>query len=110
MPVDEDLRERVRSYLRGLDGVAEKGIVGGVGFTLRGNLVCGVMGPDLLVRVGKREFERCVSPARGARPMAMGGRSSRSWILVDGAAVGSADGLAEWLDRAVEFVGTLPAK
>lgn len=109
MAVDEDLRERVRSYLRGLDDVAEKGIVGGVGFTLRGNLACGVMGRDLLVRVGKREFEHCVS-APGARPMAMGGRSSRSWILVDGAVVGSPEDLAEWLDRAVEVVGTLPAR
>jgi TfoX/Sxy family transcriptional regulator of competence genes len=109
MPIDEDLRERVRAYLSRLDGVAEKGIVGGVGFTLRGNLVCGVMGQDLLVRIDKRDHERCVSDPR-ARPMVMGGRSARGWILVDGTVVSSADGLARWVDRAVEFVSVLPPK
>jgi TfoX/Sxy family transcriptional regulator of competence genes len=109
MPVDEALRERVRAYLSRLDDVAEKGIVGGVGFTLRGNLLCGVMGRDLLVRIDKRDLDRYTAEP-GARPMAMGGRSARSWLLVDGATVEDADALAKWIDRAVGFVATLPAK
>jgi TfoX/Sxy family transcriptional regulator of competence genes len=109
MPIDEALRERVRAYLSRLEDVGEKGIVGGVGFTLRGNLLCGVMGQDLLVRIDKRDHDRYVAEA-GGRPMVMGGRPARSWVLVDGAIVGGADGLARWIDRAIDFVATLPAK
>ena len=84
-------------------------MVGGAGFKLRGNLLCGVMGEDLLVRVGRKDFDRFVAEP-GARPMAMGGRSSRSWILVAGAVVGGDAELAKWVDRAIAFTTTLPAK
>jgi TfoX/Sxy family transcriptional regulator of competence genes len=109
VPVDEALRERVRAQLSELDGVAERPMVGGAGFMLRGNLLCGVMGDDLLVRVGRKDFDRFVTEP-GARPMAMGGRSSRSWILVAGAIVSGQAELARWVDRAIAFVSTLPAK
>jgi TfoX/Sxy family transcriptional regulator of competence genes len=107
--VDEALRARVREALAEVEGITEKPMVGGTGFLLRGNLLCGVIGEDLLVRTGKQDFERHLTdPA--ARPMTMGGRSSRSWILVDGAAVAGEDELARWIGRALDFVATLPAR
>jgi TfoX/Sxy family transcriptional regulator of competence genes len=109
MPIDEALREQVRAHLSGVNDIAEKPMVGGIGFMLRGNLLCGVMGQDLLVRIDKRDYDRHVSDP-GARPMVMGGRSARSWILVDGAIVSGTPELARWIDRAMEFVTTLPAK
>ncbi|SRR6266536_2485343 len=109
MPIDEALRERVRAQLSEVDDIVEKAIVGGIGFTLRGNLLCGVMGDDLLVRIARNDYDRYVAEA-GARPMVMAGRSSRSFLLVEGAIVDSQPELARWMDRAMEFVDTLPAK
>jgi len=109
MPIDEALREQVRARLSEVDEIVEKPIVGGIGFTLRGNLLCGVMGEDLLVHVAKTEFGRYVAEP-GARPMVMAGRSSRSWILVGKGVVSSRGELARWIDRAIQFVSTLPAK
>jgi TfoX/Sxy family transcriptional regulator of competence genes len=109
MAVDEALWERLRAQLSEVDGIAERPMVGGSGFMLHGNLVCGVMGEDLLVRVGRKDFDRFVTE-HGARPMAMGGRSSRSWILVAGAVVSDEAELARWVDRAIAFASTLPAK
>jgi hypothetical protein len=42
--------------------------------------------------------------------MVMAGRSSRSWILVGKGVVSSRGELARWIDRAIQFVSTLPAK
>ena len=107
--MDEALLERLRAQLGELDGVAEGPMVGGAGFKLRGNLMCGVMGEDLLVRVGRKDFDRVVAEP-GARPMAMGGRSSRSWILVAGTVVSGQAELASWVDRAIAFASTLPGR
>jgi TfoX N-terminal domain len=109
MAFDEALRARLRAQLAGMDGIVEKPMVGGIGFMLRGNLLCGVMGPDLLVRLSKRDFDRHLGED-GACPMVMGGRSSRSWMLVPGASVAGEAELTKWIARAAEFVSRMPAK
>lgn len=109
MPVDAELQERVREYLRDTDGITEKQITGGAGFLLHGNLLCGVMGDELLVRIGTTDFDRVRSEG-AAHPMTMAGRSSRSWLLVPADAVVEPAALARWIDRAKTFVATLPAK
>src|SRR6266704_6107783 len=101
MPIDEALRGRIRAQLD------EKPMVGGICFMLRGNLLCGVMGDDLLVRIAKTDYDRFITEP-GARPMVIGGRSGRSWVLVGGAIVSRRAELARWIDRAIEFVSTLP--
>ena len=103
------LLARVRTYLNRLDGVDEKQIVGGIGFTWRGHLLGGVLADDLLVRIGKSDFPTFVAEP-GARPMAMGARTSKGWILVEASAVHRAPAMAKWLDRAIGCVRSLPAK
>jgi hypothetical protein len=109
MGADGDLRSRIAAYLRARTDVAEKAIVGGLGYLWRGNLVCGVLGDNLLVRVGKQHFAELITRP-GARPMTMAGRESRAWIVVDGAHVIDDLTLKSWLDRGVEFAATLPPK
>jgi TfoX/Sxy family transcriptional regulator of competence genes len=109
MAVDHDLRSRIGAYLESRKDVTEKSIVGGRGFTWRGNLVCGVMGDDLLVRVGKTLFDELVSRP-GARPMTMAGRQSKAWICVDGTHVTDDASLVTWLDHAINFTASLPPK
>jgi hypothetical protein len=109
MAFDEALRARLRAHLGAMDGIVEKSMVGGIGFMLRGNLLCGVMGPDLLVRLASRDFERYLGED-GAGPMVMGGRSSRSWMLVPGTSVAGEPEMAKWIGRATEFVARMPAK
>jgi TfoX/Sxy family transcriptional regulator of competence genes len=109
MAADEALVGRLRDRLAATDDVVEKPMVGGIGFLWRGNLLCGVMGDELLIRVDAREaadFEG----AGGAHPMVMGGRRAKSWLLVPASTVRSDAGLVTWLDRAFAFVATLPPK
>jgi hypothetical protein len=106
---DGELGNRIAAYLRARTDVAEKAIVGGLGFTWRGNLVCGVLGDNLLVRVGKQRFADLITRP-GASPMTMAGRESKAWIVVDGAHVIDDRTLNSWLEQGVAFAATLPAK
>jgi len=51
---DEDLVERVREHLKGMRGIKEKPMIGGISFMWRGNLLCGVMGTNLPCRAVRR--------------------------------------------------------
>ncbi|HEY4225932.1 MAG TPA: TfoX/Sxy family protein [Pseudolysinimonas sp.] len=120
MPTSK-LLDRVRVQLEALhlDGeLVEKGIVGGIGFLWNGNLVCGVVGDDLLVRLGKEggadvrlakaEAASFDDSTASVRRMIMGGRESKTWFLVSGDSVRTKIPLRTWIERAVGFAATLP--
>jgi hypothetical protein len=110
---DETLAGRTRAALAaatGQPGAAEKKMFGGLAFLIGGNMACGVMGDDLLVRVGPEAGPSALAePA--ARPFEMGQRGpSAGFVLVGPDGTATDDALAAWVDRALAFVVTLPAK
>ncbi len=52
MAYDEVLAVRIRAILGAQPGYQEKKMFGGVGCMLHGNMACGVIDGDLIVRVG----------------------------------------------------------
>jgi hypothetical protein len=68
-----------------------------------------VMGRDLLVRVAEADYDRLIGED-GARPMVMGGRTSKRWIRVSRSVVSRRPAMKEWIDRARDFADTLPPK
>ncbi len=112
MAFDEGLAERARAALAaaGYGGSTEKQMFGGLAFLIGGNMCCGVLGPDLLVRVGAEAGPAALAePA--TRPFQMGQRGpSAGFILVAPDGTATDDGLAEWVEKALAFVATLPAK
>ncbi len=109
MAIDEELLEKLRAHLSGTRGFTEKPIVGGIGFTWRGNLVCGVMGNELLVRIDKNDYDAYIGD-RGAHPMVMAGKSGKTYILIPKSIVSRRPEMKKWVDRAMKFVGSLPEK
>ncbi|MGD9738000.1 MAG: TfoX/Sxy family protein [Bauldia sp.] len=110
MATDDALRTELRQALGGLDGIAEKPMSGGIQFVWKGRMLCGVMGDDLMLRIDKHRYDDWIVED-GAHPMVMAGQSSKGWILVPKTAVlGKPAVLRKWVDRAIEFVGTLKEK
>jgi len=60
MPYDSALAERIRQALRGQPFLTEKQLFGGIAFMVRGNVLCGVIGDEMMVRVGAEEHDRAV--------------------------------------------------
>jgi len=56
MACDETLVDRVRDQLSGIPGIAERRMFGGVCFTLNGNMLCGVVKNEIMVRVGDAAY------------------------------------------------------
>ena len=108
MAVDEDLAERMRAALAGTSAIREMRMFGGLCFMLNGNMVAGTSKRGLLVRVGKdRQSDALGRP--GAKLMEMGGRSMEGYIVVD-PPPRDERALRDWLELAVAFVNSLPAK
>ncbi len=109
MAYDETLATRVRTALRGQEGVVEKKMFGGVAFMLRGNMCCGIVKDELMVRVGPDGFDDALRQ-RHARPMDFTGRPMKGMVYVGAAGLRKDPDLAAWVRRGVEFAASLPAK
>ena len=109
MAFDESLAARIRGALARTKGVAEKKMFGGVGFLLHGNLLVGVWKDALIVRLGPDEGEAALREPN-VKEFDITGRAMKGWVLVGPEGVGGDDRLRGWIQRAVKFVGALPAK
>ena len=67
MAFDEGLAERIRAVLDARSDVDERKMFGGLAFLVAGNMACGVMREDLMVRMAPDDAQRLESePGRGA--------------------------------------------
>lgn len=100
--------ERLRTAL-GNRALTEQKMFGGTCFLIDGNMLVGTSKRGLLVRVGKAAHSAAVARPH-ARPMEMGGRTMEGYVHVAPEGTATDADLGRWLDLALAFVGTLPAK
>lgn len=109
MAYDEALAARVRELLEERPDFAERKMFGGIGFMLGGNMCCGVMNDELIVRLGPEEADAALAGPH-VRMFDFTGRPMKGFLLVGAAATGSDDGLDGWVARAEAFASSLPPK
>jgi hypothetical protein len=101
MAVDAETAERVRALLW------EKRMVGGLSFLVGGSMCCGVTAAGLMVRVGPEGLVSALGEPH-TRPMEIGGRALRGFVLVEPAGYRTDAALKRWVRRGLAFVATLP--
>jgi len=109
MAYDEGLAERVRSLIEERGGGKEKKMFGGLAFMVRGHMCFGVVGDELMIRVGPDAYEAALRE-HGAREMDFTGRPLRGMVFVGNDELTEDEALAAWLDRGLAFVRTLPPR
>lgn len=109
MAYDEGLAERVREILEEEPGFDEKRMFGGLCFLLFGNMVCGIIKDDLIVRVGTGRYQAMLKMPY-TKKFDLTGKALSGWVMVSSEALDSDDDLNTWLQRGVSFVRTLPPK
>jgi TfoX/Sxy family transcriptional regulator of competence genes len=109
MPYNETLADRVRNGLREREDVSERKMFGGIGFMVGDHMCCGVIGDDLLVRLGAERADSALEEPH-VRPMDFTGRPSRGFVFVAPDGTAEAKDLERWIGRALDFVATLPPK
>jgi TfoX/Sxy family transcriptional regulator of competence genes len=108
MAYDEVLAERVRDSLGDAMAISERKMFGGLCFLEHGNMIVGVMGDELIVRVGADSKDHALTRP-GVREFDFTGRPMKGFVVVGGEFLDD-DGLADWLAVAREFAGSLPPK
>lgn len=109
MTYDEGLAQRIREQLGENRAVTEKRMFGGLAFLLHGNMTVGVVGDEVIARVGPEGTERALARPE-ARPMDFTGRPMRGWVTVAGPALAEDPVLEHWIATALAFAATLPPK
>ena len=109
MPFSTALAGRVRDIIAREPGVVEKRMFGGLAFLHRGNLLVGVHGSSLIARLGVEAAEKALTEP-DVRPFDITGTPMKGWVFVDADGIDSDAALRGWIQRALEFVRTLPPK
>lgn len=109
MAFDEGLAQRVRAALQCVENVTEKRQFGCLGFHVRGNMACVVVGERLMVRVGSLQHE-AVLKRQHVVPMDFAGRSARGMVYVLPAGLRRRSQLEGWLRMGVDFALSLKEK
>jgi hypothetical protein len=109
MAYDEGLAERVRAVLGDHPRLHEQKMFGGLAFMIAGNMSVGIVGENLMVRVGPDAYTDALALPH-AREMDFTGRPMRGFVFVDAAGITSRTELEAWVDRGLAFAESLPAK
>ena len=109
MAYDENLAGRVRAALADHHEVVEKKMFGGLAFMLNGNMCCGIVRDELMVRVGPEQHAAALDMPH-ARIMDFTGRPMKNMIMVAPPGFASDAELDAWVGRGVAFAGSLPPK
>ena len=109
MAYNEELALKVREALGDREGLTERKMFGGLGFMLNGNMCCGIVSDDLMVRVGADNHQDALAQPH-ARPMDFTGRAMKGFVYVDVQGLQEDDALEQWLERGVAFAQSLPKK
>jgi TfoX/Sxy family transcriptional regulator of competence genes len=109
MAFDEGVAQRLRELFADRTDVVEKSMFGGLAFMVSGNMCCGVVGEELMARVGPGQYETALKEPF-AREMDFTGKPMKGFVYVGVQGFASDEDLESWVGRCERFVGTLPPK
>ncbi|TME59152.1 MAG: TfoX/Sxy family protein [Chloroflexi bacterium] len=109
MAYNEALANRLREALARERGVDEIKMMGGLCFMIDGHMALGIVGTELMIRVGPDGYEHALARMH-AREMDFTGRSMRGFVFVEPAGIRTKRSLASWVALAAAFAKSLPPK
>lgn len=109
MAYDQTLAARIREITAGIDGeVTERKMFGGLAFMLNGHMFTGIVGGDLMLRLGDAGAAAALRRDH-VREMDFTGRTMKAMVFVEPAGL-AGDALGEWVTSAAAFAQSLPPK
>ena len=109
MAYDPGLAQRIREIMPNNTNLREKEMFGGMAFMLNGNMACGVIGDELMVRVGKEAHEGAHAQPH-TRPFDFTGKPMRGWVVVTPEGLAEDKDLQAWVQQGTEYALSLPPK
>ena len=109
MAYNEILAERVREIIARIDAeITERKMFGGLAFLLNGHMFTGIVGDELMLRLGEAGAEAALWREH-VREMDFTGRPMKAMVFIEPAGLDER-ALAEWVTSAATFAATLAPK
>lgn len=109
MAYNEQLADRIRAIIYEYDEFIEKKMFGGLAFMHHGNMCVGVIGDQLMARVGPDQYEIALKK-KHAREMDFTGKALKGFVYVSTEGVKTKKMLTDWITTCINFTDTLPEK
>jgi TfoX/Sxy family transcriptional regulator of competence genes len=109
MAYDEKLAERVREVLSPAAGISERKMFGGICFLLYGNMCCGILKDELVLRLEPNRAGILLQQPH-TRPMDFTGRALKGFLYVEPLGLIAQSDLEKWISIALEFARSLPKR
>lgn len=109
MAFDAQLADRARPLVLGRAGGSEKKMFGGLCFLVNGNMACGVVKDELMVRVGPEAYADALAQPH-ARPMDFTGRPLKGMVYVSAEGIAQPADLERWVLWGVAYAESQPPK
>jgi TfoX/Sxy family transcriptional regulator of competence genes len=106
---DAHLADRIRSILNGTTEFSERKMFGGLTFLVNGQMCCGVLKNDLVLRLTPEQADTALRQPY-TRVMDFTGKPMRSMIYVSPLGTDSDQALEVWVRSAVRLARTAPGK
>jgi TfoX/Sxy family transcriptional regulator of competence genes len=104
---NQELAARVRAAIAAYPGIDEIKMFGGLSFMVAGQMCCGVLKEELVVRVESEGFDELVAQPH-VRPFDFTGRPMVGMVYVAADALSSDAALDAWVQRGVDYVTSHP--
>jgi TfoX/Sxy family transcriptional regulator of competence genes len=105
---DEGLAERVRDLLALHGDVTERKMFGGIAWMVGGNMACGVLGDELIVRMPREDTDDALAEPH-VREFDFTGKPMKGIVMAGPAAIEGGK-LGEWVEIGVAYAASLPVK
>jgi TfoX/Sxy family transcriptional regulator of competence genes len=109
MAYDEHLADRIRAALATTPDVSERRMFGGLAFMVAGHMACGIVGDDLMLRLGEDGADAALDEPH-TRPMDFTGKPMKSMVYVAPPGTETDATLLAWVKRGTAYARTLPPK
>jgi TfoX/Sxy family transcriptional regulator of competence genes len=99
---NEEISNRIREALMHLPKVEEKEMFGGVCYMVNGKMCLGVMKEEMMCRIDPEVLETVLGQT-GCRPMTMGGKTMKGYVLVSEEGMKAKKAFDYWIGLCLEF-------
>jgi len=106
---DDHLADRIRAALATTPDVSERKMFGGLAFMVAGHMACGIVGDDLMLRLGEDGADAALDEPH-TRPMDFTGKPMKSMVYVAPGGTQTDAALVAWVKQATAHARTLPPK
>ena len=109
MVYSEQLADRTRAALVASRHLEERKMFGGLAFMVNGHMCCGIVGEELMVRVGPDLYQSSLAQPH-TREMDFTGKTLQGMVYVGSEGLETERDLGQWVQRGLAFISTLPTR